>query len=518
MVQSDAAVRHLFRRAGFGLSPQELELFRELSHHDLVQRLTRFEESADPIREPSPTRDQDGDPIRPRRGGHQYGVERIPDDVDRLIGTSGYVLTTSSAPFAPNTSINDARQRWLFRMVHSQRPLQEKMTLFWHNHFATAYSKVAGSYSSSDAARMMAAKSSEDPAGQEGQLELIRRRCLGNFRDLVIALARDPAMLVWLDGRFNVKAKPQENFGRELMELFSMGVQFYTEADVYAAARVFTGWNLSRTTTGASDPSPAYAFRYNASEHEPTAKTFSFPIYSDGSKTIPARTAADGEQDGIDLITAAVSHPETARRLARRLYNFFVNELQEPDARFIDDLADTYLRSGYNVRLVMQRLLGSPQFLDPANYYARYSWPVEFVVRALKEIGWTGFSVATALTPLSGMGQILYEPPDVSGWDLGPDWISSGAMLARMNFAATLTSSQRIPLADAAKPYGQTPDSVLSYVLDRLSPAPYDDRPLQELRTYLLTGGAWTGSDTQLRTKVPGLAHLIAGSGEYVFV
>ena len=166
-----------------------------------------------------------------------------------------------TAPFSPNTVINDARQRWLFRMLHSNRPLQEKMTLFWHNYFATGYTKLAGAIQAANATRALAAKPSEDPAGQKGQIELFRERALGAFSDMLVAVAQDPAMLVWLDGNTNTKAKPQENFGRELMELFTRGVGFYTEDDVYAAARVFTGWNLqgdTRSTTG------AFSFVYNA--------------------------------------------------------------------------------------------------------------------------------------------------------------------------------------------------------------------------------------------------------------
>ena len=131
-------------------------------------------------------------------------------------------------------------------MIHSRRPLQEKMTLFWHNHFATAYSKIAGRFGAEEGARYMAAKPTEDPNQVKGQIELFRQYALGNFRDLLVAVAKDTAMLVWLDGRTNVKGRPQENFARELMELFTMGVDTFAETDVYAGARVFTGWNLAR--------------------------------------------------------------------------------------------------------------------------------------------------------------------------------------------------------------------------------------------------------------------------------
>jgi uncharacterized protein (DUF1800 family) len=403
-------------------------------------------------------------------------------------------------------------------MVHSARPLQEKMTLFWHNHFATAYSKVAGAYGASDATRLMAANAAEDPVRQQGQVETIRQMCMGSFRDLVVAMAKDPAMLVWLDGRFNTRQKPQENFGRELMELFSMGVGFYTEADVYAAARVFTGWNLRRTAASREDSAPKYEFVFNAGSHETAAKTFSFPIYRDGSRTIPSRPAADGMQDGIDLITAVVSYPPTARRLVTRLWKFFVSELNPPPEELVNELADAYLANNFDIRLVMRRLLRSADFKSEANYFTRYSWPAEFVARSIKEVGWSGFSVNDAVGQMVNMGQVLYEPPDVAGWEQGPGWISTGGMLARMNFAAQLTRTQTTSLVNAVKPIAKTPDAVLSYFLDRLAPSPYDDGAYNELRSYLTAGGAWTGSDSQLRTKVPGLVHLVVGSGEYVFI
>src|SRR6185437_15541304 len=158
----------------------------------------------------------------------------------------------------------------------------------WHNHFATGYTKIAGALGAAEGARYMAAKSTEDPGRVRGQIEMLRENALGNFRDILVNIAKDVAMLVWLDGRTNTKAKPQENFGREIMELFTVGVGNYTESDVYAAARVFSGWNLNPTRPGlASDGSQRQEFLYIANNHDVAAKTFSFAIYPDGGKTIP---------------------------------------------------------------------------------------------------------------------------------------------------------------------------------------------------------------------------------------
>src|SRR5437867_12609817 len=245
-------------------------------------------------------------------------------------------------------------------MVHSDRPLQEKMTLFWHNHFATGYNKIAGAYGAAEGARYMAAKASEDPAGVRGQIEMLRENALGNFRDILLNIAKDTAMLVWLDGRTNTRAKPQENFAREIMELFTVGVGHYTESDVYAGARVFTGWNLQRPGS-AADGSQHYEFIYNAAQHDTDAKTFSFPIYPDGGRTIPARSAASGQQDGVDLIAALAANPNTGRYLAKKLFRFFVSDVGDVDPEFVTNIATEYFRNQYNMMEVVRAVLRSPQ-------------------------------------------------------------------------------------------------------------------------------------------------------------
>ena len=475
-------IEHLLRRAGFGAVEEDVTRYAAMPYVSAVERLLSF--------------------------------DRQPDDVDAKIGTSGYVGVTARAAggFQPQSNIDDARQRWLFRMVHSERPLQEKMALFWHNHFATAYSKINSAVGATDATRMLASKPQEDPNGVVGQLELFRQYAVGNFRDLLIAVAKDPAMLVWLDGRTNVRGRPQENFARELMELFTMGVGTFQETDVYAGARVFTGWNLARPNNG------YYAFSYVAGQHDTDAKEFSFPIYSNGGRVIPARSGAQGMQDGLDLIDAVVRHSATGPRLARKLYDFFMNETDTPDEALIQDVARTYYDGGYEIKPMIRRLLTSAQFHDDRNFYKRYSWPVEFVVRSMKEVGWNGFSVATALTPLTNMGQQLFEPPDVAGWDLGRGWFSTGGMLARMNFAAQLASNQKFNLRDLARPVAKTPESLLSFVLDRLTPNDFAPSAYNALLDYTRAGINWTGSDDQLATKASGLVHLVLGSGDYQLV
>ena len=487
MPRGDQPIEHLLRRAGFGANASELAAYNGQSLSAAIDSLVEY--------------------------------QRFPDDVDEKIGQGPYVGVTTRGQFSPNSNIDDARQRWLFRMVHSQRPLQEKMALFWHNHFATAYSKVAGAFGGVQGTRMMAAKSGELP-GPQGQLELFRQFALGKFRELLVEVAKDPAMVIWLDGRTNTRQRPQENFGREIMELFTLGIGHYTEQDVQAAARAFTGYNLQRGAgTDNNNPNTYYQFVFNANQHETTAKEFTFPIYSNGSRTIPARPAAEGLQDGVDLANALALHPQTARRLAGKLWSFFVSELSAPDEAFLAEVAAVYLRNDTALKPVVQHIFRSRWFLDSGSYYTRYSWPAEFVARSIKEVGWSGFSVDTARTPLVNMGQTLFEPPDVNGWELGRGWFSTGTMLARMNFASTLSANQRFNIArEVTAAAKRSPDALVQHFLDRLSPAEYDREPYDSLVSYVGAGVTWTGSDSQVSTKAPSVARLIVGSSEYQFV
>src|SRR6476619_463853 len=290
MQSGDALLDHLFRRAGFGTSATDLQAVAGMSYAAAVDYFVDY--------------------------------DKQPDDVDSKIGLPDYVSVTTRGQFSPNTNIDDSRQRWLFRMVHTRRPLQEKMALFWHNHFGVGYSKVAGVVGAVLGTKMMANKAGETP-GPQGHYELVRQMALGRFRDLLIAVAQDPAMPVFLDGRTNTRARPQENFGREVMELFTRGLGHYVEADVYAAARVFTGWNLRSVAENGQLAASYQEFVYRSEAHDTTAKTFTFPI-NGGSSTIPARSAGAGLQDGVELVLSLANHPETARRLAGKLWNFFV--------------------------------------------------------------------------------------------------------------------------------------------------------------------------------------------------
>jgi uncharacterized protein (DUF1800 family) len=486
MAQVNPDIDHLLRRAGFGISAADAATFDDMSPAAAVSYLVDY--------------------------------EGRPDDVDARIGRDDHAQIATRDVFAPDVDIDDARQRWMFRLIHTRRPLQEKMALFWHNHFATAYSKLAADSGAVQAAKMLAHKPGT-LRGPQGQIELFRQYALGNYRDLLLQVARDPAMVVWLDGKTNTKTKPQENFGREVMELFTVGVGHYTEPDVYAAARVFTGWNLRRSEGFERGDMNAYQeFVYNADEHDISSKTFSFPIYSNGSRTIPERAASGGMQDGIELITALAMHPETARRLARKFWHFFVSEAEAPDPAFVESTAAVYLQNRTEIRPVVRHVLLSPWFTSGSARFARYSWPVEFVVRAIREVGWQGLRLDGVRAPMANMGQLLFEPPNVGGWPLGAGWFSTGTMLARANFAATVTASQKEHLGVVLQSEGQTPSGLLNAMFDRLTPAPLDAGPNQALVSYLAAAGPWSGSGEQLNTRAAGLARLLVGSSEYQLV
>jgi len=489
MARGAPLTEHVLRRGGFGASPGDLDALAQYAPAAVIEYLLNY--------------------------------ERQPDDVDSKIGNPAYAtIAATNGAFSPDTNIEHARQRWLFRMLHSQRPLQEKMALFWHNHFATAYSKLAGIVESVQATKMLALVDGNAP-GPRGQLETFRALSLGKFRDLLFEVARDPAMLVWLDGRTNTKLRPQENFGREIMELFTFGLGNYVEQDVYAAARVFTGWNLAFVAGGTrvqTDPASYYQFVYNASAHDADPKVFSFPIYPDGGTTIPARSGSAGMQDGIDFINALARHPNTAKRLAGKLWNYFISDAQPPDQAFVEQAASIYLSYDTSIGAVVRYIFNSPWFSDPSRWFTRYSWPAEFVTKSVKEVGWSGYSVDTSRAALINMNQVLFEPPDVAGWELGQGWFSTGTMLARMNFAASLALNQKFNLARAAGPYRDSAEKVVQYYLERLSPSSYDEEPLAELKAYMVTGAPWTGSDAQLQTKTSGLIKLIVGSSEYQLV
>ena len=282
---------------------------------------------------------------------------------------------------------------WLDRMLRTNRPLVEKMTLFWHGHFATALGKVQPQY-------------------MVGQINLFRQLALVRFPVLLSAVTRDPAMLIWLDNRANAKAHPNENYAREVMELFALGLGNYTEDDVKEAARAFTGWTLDKNQQAAFVPAR----------------------HDDGIKTVLGKT---GRFDADDVVSIVVSQPVHQRFLAHKLLEFFV--YSDPEPELIEGVAQTYALSGYDVAKTVGTILRSNVFFSPRAYRAIPKSPIELAIGTLRYIG------AQTVPPnliyqLARMGQEPLNPPSVKGWDGGPAWINTSTMLARFNFVNGLVA------------------------------------------------------------------------------
>lgn len=295
------------------------------------------------------------------------------------------------------------RAYWLYRMLFGGDPLRERLTLFWHNHFATSLVKV-------DSVSAMAA-----------QVETLRERALGDFAGLLMAMTADPAMLVWLDGGNSKRDLPNENYAREFLELFTMGEGTYTEADLREAARAFTGWTPGNRDRSFDDRRPQFAFEDDA--------------HDDGPKTFLGET---GNWKAEDVVRITLDRPETARRLARRLYAAFVAEAPAPGAELIEPLAEILRSSGYSIRRAVEVILRSRHFYSKDVEGRRIKSPAEYTVGLLRilEIPRSRVNLPATASACARQGQELFAPPSVSGWAGGTSWINSGTLLERLNWAS----------------------------------------------------------------------------------
>lgn len=306
---------------------------------------------------------------------------------------------------------NLCRGWWLHRMLNSRSSLREKLTLFWHGHFATSLSKV------------------EDTALMLRQIDTLRTHALGSFRDLVLAIAHDPAMIWWLDGQNSTKDQPNENFARELMELFTCGIGHYTEQDVQAAARAFTGWHRDGDE-----------FAFNADVHDYGTKRF---------------LGKSGKFDGADIIDLLLAQPATSQFIARKLLRFFA--APDPADDVVAEAAEVFDRGQLNVKLFLRELLASQYFFSEACYRRRISSPVEYVVGAMRTLN-ARFPAVELVDPLNNMGQVLLAPPNVKGWDGEHKWINSTTLAVRTAFARQLSELE--PHARGFGPYSPIHDIV----------------------------------------------------------
>jgi uncharacterized protein (DUF1800 family) len=320
-------------------------------------------------------------------------------------------LDSVASELEGSADLTQAQAIWLYRMIFTPHPLRERMTLFWHNHFATSNVKV------------------ESPALLQRQNHLLRSHALGDFRAMVSAIGKDPAMLIWLDSTINKKAKPNENYAREVMELFTLGRGHYTEKDIREAARAFTGWFVVHDQ-----------FQEDRRQHD------------GGVKTILGQT---GAWDGDDLPRILLAQPACAEFVCHKLFRQFVSDTAMPSAALITPLAKAFRDAAYQIHVPVAMILRSSLFFDPSVRRRRVKSPVEFAVGTIRALEILNPTVQTSeLAEACGrMGESLYAPPSVAGWDGGPGWISSTALLARANLALGIVSDQNDALGGRCNPW-----------------------------------------------------------------
>jgi uncharacterized protein (DUF1800 family) len=371
---------HLLRRFGFGASEAEVEFYVAGGYARAVARLTGLDAAPDPFDVP----------------------------LDRLANARGQI------------NVRGVQAHWLLRLAVTQRPLQEKLTLFWHDHFAVGAQKV------------------DVPLAMHGYVETLRRNALGGFQELTLAALQTPAMVYWLDNHLNVKGRPNENFAREVLELFTLGIGRYSERDVQEAARAFTGWGfgVGPGLRPAERPVRGARFVFREDRHDA------------GSKTILGR---EGAWNGQDVVRKACEHPQTARHLVTKLWEWFVYPRPEP--ALVERIATGWRENGLSIRWLVRAIMLSPEFVSERAERALFKSPVDFTLatyrqlgigqRALQAVrGAEAGQVARAVAPLTpllqagrAMGMELLFPPDVAGWEGGAAWISTATMIERIKWA-----------------------------------------------------------------------------------
>jgi uncharacterized protein (DUF1800 family) len=367
------------------------------------------------------------------------------------------------------------RAYWLYRMRFGADPLRERLTLFWHNHFATSLTKV-------NSARAMAA-----------QVETLRERAPGDFAGLLNAMNADPAMLVWLDGGTSKRERPNENYAREFLELFTLGAGAYTEADIREASRAFTGWRPTGGRSTPDDSNPQFVYEDEA--------------HDDGPKTIFGET---GAWKADDVVRITLERPEAARHLARALYRAFVSEEGEPGSDLVEPLADVLRSSDYSVRGAMEVILRSRHFYSSAAYRRRVKSPAEYTIGLLRmlEVPRSKVNLLAAATACGRQGQELFAPPNVKGWDGGTTWINSATLLERLNWASDLVwgdDDHGMPPYDPlawAEAHGVKPSAAADAFVELLVQGDLDP----EARSLILTAGRGGDSDG-LRMALQRLLH-----------
>ncbi|GAA5483053.1 DUF1800 domain-containing protein [Haloferula sargassicola] len=395
---------HLMRRAGFGGSPAEVARIHALGRVEAVEALLHPAENPS-LAAPSWTR-----PERWREEGRER-FEKMRELREAVPGMTE--ADREKARREANQQFQRTnRQRqaelaawWFDRMRHSGSPLREKMVLFWHDHFATSAQKVR------DAGLLFQ------------QNELFRKHALGDFRQLTHAVLWDPAMMLYLDTQSSRKGKPNENFAREVMELFTLGEGNYTEQDIHEAARAFTGYKLDRRTGEV----------FHARRQ-----------WDGGEKTVFGKTA---NFDGDGLIDLLFEQDAAARHLPAKLWAYFVED--EPPAAVVKELGKTFRESGFRVDAVLREIFLSKVFYDPSVIRGQIKSPVQFLAQMCQELEIDGLPDAYFASVSLQLGQVLFMPPNVAGWDWGRAWINTNTLLSRYNVAGVVTTGSADGSADA---------------------------------------------------------------------
>jgi uncharacterized protein (DUF1800 family) len=461
---------HLLRRAGFGGTPAQIEEFAMLSREESASRLVDFQE-----------------------------IDNTA--LDQRIAAANFVLQRGAEGANRGQAIQDMQRWWLTRMAYTARPLEERMTYIWHGLLTSQVSKVGPLR-----AHFLVT-----------QNELFRAHALGTYDDLVQAVAKDPAMLVYLDTVESTAEHPNENFPRELMELFTMGVGNYTEDDVRESARAFTGWRLNdperpRLPANASEADIQKARDQAIAAYVP-AYRFDARLHDDGTKTFLGRT---GTWNGEDIIRIIMEQPATGRFIVTRLFSEFAYD--DPAPEVVDRLAKIWESSGHDTREVVRAILVSDEFYSEEAYRAKVRSPIELVVGLIRGLE-IEFSFQNAgdggrggahASYYAGMDQVLFEPPSVAGWPGGQTWLSSSTLFARLNFLDQVL----FPRGQALRLAAVTPASSAATIDDvagRLVDGNLADAARAELIAHLDTI-----RDPAERTATA--AYLIAGSPEFQLI
>ncbi|MGI9032677.1 MAG: DUF1800 domain-containing protein [Acidimicrobiales bacterium] len=371
-----SALAHLYRRAGFGARPDELDAAVAAGWGSTVAHLL--------------------DMNRPDPNADAVALPQLPP------------LSPGKPPQAG--AIDDQLVAWwLDRMIVTANPLREKLALFWHGHFATSVQKV------------------KEPELMYRQNQIFRSAGAGRFGDLALTVAKDPAMLIWLDANSDRKASPNENLARELMELFVLGIGHYSEDDVKNAARAFTGWQVDRQSGN---------FRLAANQHDTGPKTF---------------LGQTGNFSGEDIVRIATSRPETARFVAQKVFSHFARPVSFDDG-IVSDLSSAFAKD-LDVSKLMAGVFAHPEFTSTATRTGLVKQPVEYVAGALRALGLRARDVPALAQLLAGLGQVPFAPPNVGGWPQNTYWLNTSTALARLRFAQAVTARAALtPLSSVSAP------------------------------------------------------------------